>query len=264
VYRLLIVTDDPNAQSMFAAMEGWETLGFKPPRIRTTTQEAIECMRKHHIDAIAVDSSASFDDFMTYLDEQYPNVPLFQIADTADEQFALVREVYSLLTRIGADDTNDEYDPYTRLCQQRERWMHKLVSGLIPSETQMARQLRLYRCQERLDVPCVLARLEFPQDDSFLSERWHYGSERLETALRNFFGREHDHMLMHVAVISTEEVRVLFYPTDAQEGVSENAVFDYVQETTEQIDSYLGLSMKVLDVRRLGGLKAFAAEHEAL
>ena len=264
MYRLLIVTEDPNAQSMFAAMEGWEALGFKPPRVRTSVREAVECMSKHHIDAVAVEQSPSFDDFLSHLDEQYPNVPLFQIASTPEEQRELVHEVYRLLTRLSADDSNYEYDQTSLLCQQRDRWLHKVISGMIPTEADMARQLRLYRCTEKLDVPCVLARLEFPQDDHFLSERWHYGSERLETALRNFFGRGHDHMLTHVAVVSTEEVRVLCYPEDEQEGVSENAAFGYVQETAEQIDHYLGLSMKVLDVRRLSGLKAFAAENAAL
>ena len=67
-------------------------------------------------------------------------------------------------------------------------------------------------------------------------------------------------MLMHVAVISQEEVRVLCYPT-CSEGISENTAFDYVQETLEQIDHYLGLRMKVLEVRRVPGLLAFAAEN---
>ena len=36
-----------------------------------------------------------------------------------------------------------------------------------------------------------------------------------------------------------------------------------VQETAEQIDHYLGLNMKLLDVRRLPGLMAFVAENAA-
>ena len=55
MYRLLIVTGNQSVRDLFTAMEGWESLGFKPPRLRQTTQEALECMQKHQIDAIAVD-----------------------------------------------------------------------------------------------------------------------------------------------------------------------------------------------------------------
>lgn len=264
MYRLLIVTDDPAAQKMLAAMEGWEAMGFKVPRIRTTEEDAVECMKKHQIDAIAVSASPAFAGFMARLDEQYPNLPLFDIASTPDEQHEIVHSVYRLLSRLNADDSNDEYDFDSRMQQQRDRWMKKLISGLAPNAAELARQHRLCRCREQLDVPCVLARMSIPEDNTFMEERWRYGSERLETALRNFFGRETERMLMYVAVVSTGEVRLLCYPTVAEEGVSENAVFDYVQETIEQIDHYLGLELHLNEVRRLPGLAAFAADSSAL
>ena len=44
----------------------------------------------------------------------------------------------------------------------------------------------------------------------------------------------------------------------------ENAAFEYVQETIEQIARYLGLALKVLEVRRIAGLCDFAAENDAI
>lgn len=262
MYRLLIVTDDQRVNEMFASMEGWEAMGIKPPRLRASVEEAVECMQKHHIDAIAVDDSPAFEPLYAHLDEVYPDMPIFQIEPSADEQFKTIREVSSLLTRLRADDSNDEYDDAYKLELQRERWIRKLVAGMVPTVEELKRQLTLYRCAERPDVPCVLARLALPTaDDSFLAERWHYGSERLETALRNFFGRSRDHMLIHVAVVSLEEVRVLCYPADSQDGISENAAYEYVHETAEQIERYLGLTLTVLEVRRLPGLAAFTAEN---
>jgi len=263
VYRLLIVTDAQSVKDRLEAMQGWETLGFKPPRIRMSMEEAVECIHRHHIDAIAVDETPAFEGFLAYLDEHFPNVPLFQIAPTDAGQLLILRELSGLLSRLKADDTNDEYDENARMQEQRERWIKKMIGGLETSREDLCRHLKLYRCAERADVPCVLARLELPQDDGFLSGRWHYGSERLEVALRNFFGYEHDHMIMHVAVVSPVEVRVLCYPCSAEECVSENAAFEYVQETAEQIDHYLGLSMKVLEVRRVPGLTAFVTETNA-
>ena len=263
MYRLLIVTDDPVAKNMLSTMTGWEAQGFKPPRIFSTAEEAISCMGRHSIDAVAVKTSPAFDEFIAYLNEKHPYIPMFDIVSTEEEQHAVIREVNRLLSRLRADDSNDLYDDALRMEEQRERWIKKVIGGMVPTVREMTRKHRMYRCREQLNVPCVLARLELPEDNTFLEERWHYGSERLETALRNFFGREHDHMLMHVAVVSTEEVRVLCYPAVPEAGVSENAVFTYVQETAEQIDHYLGLNMHVLDVRRVPGLSAFAAENDA-
>ena len=201
---------------------------------------------------------------LDYLDEHAPDTPLFEIGGSAEEQLATVREVASLLTRLHADDSNDEYDLTDRMEKLRAHWLRKVVRGMERTPEDIRRGLRLYRCGERADVPCILGRLAMPADDGFLTERWHYGGQRLEVALRNFFGHEHGHMLFHVAVVSQEEVRVLCYPRDAGEGLSENEAFEYIQETAEQIEKYLGLSMKVLEVRRIPGLAAFAAENDAL
>lgn len=260
MYRLLIVTGDQGVKERIEAMEGWEKLGFKPPRIRSTVQEAVECMEKHPIDAIAVDDDPAFAPLYDFLNEKRPAMLLFSIEPTAEKQMETVREVSSLLARMNADDSNDDYYPADKLDQQRERWLCKVIAGVEEDPDKLAQRLRLYRCKEKLNVPCVLARLAMPDDDTFLSERWHYGSERLETALRNFFGRGHDHMVMHVAVVSPEEVRVLCYPENEAEGISENIAFTYIQETVDQIDKYLGLTMRLLDVRRVEGLQVFAGQ----
>ena len=110
-------------------------------------------------------------------------------------------------------------------------------------------------------MPCVLARLTMDMDDPFLTNRWHYGSERLETALRNFFGVRQRDMYLHVAVISPEEVRVLCYPVTEDDTLLESAVRAYVEETAQQIGHYLGLHMQVAEVRLVPGLSTFAAEN---
>ena len=263
MYRLLIVTHDPDAIEMLSTLEGWEKLGFKPPRLCRTAEEATDKLSRHLVDAIAVADAPEMEAFLAYLDEHHPNKPLFDIANTQDEQREVLRQLGMLLNRLRADDSNDAYDDAYRLQMERERWLKRLIGGMVTTQEEMRRQMCLYRCRERLDVPCVLARMEMSDDDGFLSNRWHYGGERLEQALRNFFGYEHDQMLMHVAVVSQEEVRVLCYPVSIEEGISENAAFEYVQETLEQVDNYLGLHMKVLEVRRVPGLQAFAQDEKA-
>ena len=104
MYRLLIVTENQNVNDMISAMQGWEKLGFKPPRLRATTQEALECMKKHAIDAIAVDHAPAFEALLTCLDEQYPDMPMFQIASSQEEQMQIVQELSRLLEAARQDD----------------------------------------------------------------------------------------------------------------------------------------------------------------
>lgn len=260
MYRLLIVTENQAVWDMFAAMEGWEAMGFKIPRLRRSMDEAIECMHKHHIDAIAVDGTKELAPLCAYLDEQHPYLPVFQIERDADAQMETIRKVNRLLSRLHADDSNDSYDEASWFEQLRNRWMKKALSGLVSSGEELKKELRLYRCMEKPGTPCIMARISLPSDDGFMSDRWHYGSERLETALRNFFGSSHDHMLLHVAVISPEEVRVLCYPMEPQTGLSETVASDYIHETVEQIEKYLGLHMEIIDLRRVPGIEALAAD----
>lgn len=260
MYRLLMVTDDAAVLERLSAMTGWEAMGYKPPHLRSSVEGAMECLGRHSVDAVAVAQVPALDPLLPYLDEKYPRTPLLEIADTEEEQYAMLKELANLLTRLAADDSNDEYDQIARFDQQRERWLRKVIAGIVPTQADICRQLRLYRCGTALNKPCMLTRLEVPQDDSFLSERWHYGSERLETALRNFFGTQREHMLIHVAVISPKEVRVLCYPADEQADMSEKVILSFVQETVEQVQHYLGLRMQVLETRRLSGLGDFAAD----
>ncbi len=255
MYRLLIVTENQNVNDMITAMQGWEKLGFKPPRLRFTVEDAVACMGKHHIDAIAMDCAPAFDRLRSWLDEHDPDMPIFQIAQSAEEQMLIVQEVSRLLDRLNADDSNDDHNVAANMQYQRGRWIKKLAGGLVKGESELNRQMDLYRVKLPLDLPCVLARLEMCDDDGFMTQRWHYGSERLETALRNFFGQGYAGMRLHVAVLSPEEVRVLCYPASAEFDVSENIVYDYICETVEQVENYLGLHMNIANVYRMSGIR---------
>ena len=255
MYRLLIVTDNCEVKEQISAMQGWEKFGFKPPRLRATAEEARECMQKHHIGAIAVDPSSGLDELTAWLDDQHPDLPMFGVETDEEKMFANMQELSRLITRLKADDSDDRYDLSANMQTQRDRWLKKLVSGMVNSENDLARQMKLYRFSAPADQPCVLARLEMTDEDGFMSVRWHYGSDRLEQALRNFFGKEYNHMRIHVAVISPEEVRVLCYPADPAFSVSENIAYDYMKETVEQIGSYLGLHMSIVSVHRMSGLR---------
>ncbi|MCL1854512.1 MAG: hypothetical protein FWF86_02165 [Clostridia bacterium] len=263
MYRLLVVTKEPRVQDMFTAMEGWEAMGFKPPRIRESVDEAMESMKKHQIDAIALDDHPAFESLIGSLNETNPTMPIFEIADDADAQWAVCKEVYQLLAQLHADNSNDDMDRIHRFQLARERWIKKLLCGMAPTKKSILANHRLLRCDERADSPRLYVRLHIPQGNSFIAERWHYGSDRLEVALRNFFGQEHDYLRFYPAVLSPKEVRVMVSSKpecwNGEELEPEQAL-GFIQDVLEQIEDCLGLSMKLAEIRRMDSLTAFAAE----
>lgn len=262
VYRLLIVTKDQRVAEMFSSMQGWESMGFKQPRLRQTVEEAVECMHKHHIDAIAIDDEPDYAELEQWLDQNAPSMPIFEIAGDAQAQLEIIREVELLLNQLHSDDSNDDYDEsyYFRLA--RERWMKRLITGLAPNREYILKHQRMYRCTDDPLRPCVFARISVPEGDTFITGRWHYGSERLGTALQNFFGSEHEHLNIHLAVVSPEEILVVACPRsgDAEHPVSQSRMQAYFEETIEQIHNYLGLTMNIAECVMREGLVDFAAD----
>lgn len=247
---------------MFDSMQGWEIMGFKPPRLRRTVAEAVECMQKHHIDAIAIDDEPDFAELAHWLDSHAPDMPIFEISTDAENQMEIIREIELLLNQLHTDDSNDDYDEHYYFKLARERWMKRLITGLAPNQDYILSHHRMYRCVDDPTSPCVFARMRVPEGDSFITGRWHYGSERLGTALQNFFGAEHEHHLVHLAVVAPEEVRLVVCPriNDADHPVSLEREQAYIEETIQQIQHYLGLNMSVAEICIKNGLVDFAAD----
>jgi hypothetical protein len=262
VYRLLIVTRDQQVEEMFGSMQGWEAMGFNPPRLRRTVAEAVECMRKHHIDAIAVDDDPELTALNPWLDENAPYLPIFEIVREEAKQLEIIREVELLLNRLHTDDSNDDYNEMYYFQQAQKRWKHRLLSGLAPTKAFILAHERMYRCADDPYKPCVYARINVPEGETFITGRWHYGSERLGIALQNFFSEEFDHHSIHLAVVSPEEIRVVICPRkgDGEREVEIIRARKYIEGTIEQIHNYLGLSMSIAEIRVRDGLVDFAAD----
>jgi hypothetical protein len=238
-------------------------MGFKEPRLRATVAEAIDCMHKHHIDAIAIDTEPDYAELEQWLDVNATDMPIFSIAQNADKQLEIVREVELLLNQIHADHSNDDYDEGYYFKMAREHWQKRLISGLAPSAEYILAHERMYRCPDDPHKPCVYARMIIPEGDAFIT-RWHYGSERLGTALKNFFGETFEQHLIHVAVVSPEEVRVVVCPRRGDSGgeLSLPKTQKYIEDTVEQIQNYLGLTLTVSELHMRNGLVDFAAESQ--
>lgn len=261
MYRLLIVTRNQRVEEMFASMQGWENMGFKTPRLRKTVADAVECMHKHHIDAIAIDDEPDYAELEQWLNSNAPDMPIFEIALDADQQMERIREIELLLNQLHTDDSNDDYNEGYYFKMARERWMKRLISGLAPTTEYILKNQRQFRCTDDPQKPCVYARITIPEGDTFITSRWHYGSERLGTALQNFFGEQYEHLNIHLAVVSPEEIRVVVCQRKGDEHpVNLERVKAYVEETVEQIQHYLGLGLTIADITLRNGLVSFAGE----
>ena len=100
-----------------------------------------------------------------------------------------------------------------------------------------------------------------------MSAQWHYGSERLENALRNnFFGRYYDDIYYCVAVLTPRHIRVAACQRYDTESISEEDLLQkansHVEQVLDNIKEYLGLDMVTTDCHILDKLCLLTQEHQ--
>ena len=191
MYKLLLVSDREEVLNAFEQIQNWERQGFKPPHIRHDFEGTKDSLAKHHADGIAVAVNPEEEKkILAYLQEFFPNVPLFQAGTTPEEVLRYLNELNILLNRIHADFSNDRFREIDMLQECRHEFFRKLMTGRVSRKDDLVRNMRLLRSRMDPDRPCMLVELEEPagSDHDKLEGRWHYGPDRLELALRNSFG----------------------------------------------------------------------------
>lgn len=261
MYKLLLATDKPEIMDAFQAVSSWEALGFRTPRMVSTAQGAIDSLKKHHADGIAF----AFDDkgdetLMNHLAQEYPILPIISAGRNAGQVTDAVKELRSLLNRTHADFSNDYFGEADMLQLCRHEFFRALIGGKVAEKTDVTRRLKLLRSRMSPDKPCVLVELALPEGDSFLTGRWHYGSERLEVALRNFFGVELEGMRILVSVLPDERIFLLACPMLGEEAVDSisGVVHHHAEDSIAHVREYLGLHLSIASVRVLPDLTVLA------
>lgn len=263
MYKLLLATDKPNVIETFQAVTSWESLGFRAPRVVSTVQTAMDSLKKHHADGIAVafdkENEAALE---AYLSQEYPILPIINASKQPGQVIDNVCELRSLLSRTHADFSNDSFGEADMLQLCRHEFFRALIGGEIRRPEDVVRRMRLLRSHMSPDQPCVLLELALPEGDTFLTGRWHYGTERLEVALRNFFGVELEGMRMLVSVLADERIFLLACPMLGQEAVDSisGVVYSHAEESIAHVKEYLGLHLSIASVRILPNLTVLAQE----
>lgn len=263
MYKLLLATDRPEILDAFAAVPSWEGMGFRQPRMVSSARAAMDSLKVHHVDGIAIAlPEAEERVLMAHLMNDYPILPIFATGVTAGEVMASVEELRRLLNRTHMDFSNDDFGEGDMLQLCRHEFFRALLGGRVAGEVSVRNHLRLLRSRMDPDKPCVVVDMALPEGDDFLSGRWHYGPERLEVALRNFFGAELNGMRILASVLPDERIRLLCCPMvgAAVEADSITAtVSSHVQEAMEHVREYLGLDMRIANIHVLPTLTALAA-----
>lgn len=265
MYKILLVTDRPEIQEAFQAVSSWERLGFRAPRICNSAESAIACLKAHHVDGIGIQLPENQEALLTaHLTAFYPILPIFAVSQDAGELMGSITELRSLLNRTHADFSNDNFGEADMLQVCRHEFFRDLLSERVTGKKYVLNHMRLLRSRMDPHAACVMADLSLPQGEEFLAGRWHYGPERLEVALRNFFGAELHGMRIVVAVVAPDHIRVLCCPMIGTQGEESDSITRLVSEhTTEVIHQariYLDLELRMTNIRILPNVTALAEE----
>lgn len=264
MYKLLLATNRPEILSAFQAVSSWEGMGFRPPRIVSTAHDAVETMKKHHVDAIAYALDSGDEVILhAHLCEHYPILPIFEAARTHAGVMRAITELRTLLNRLRADYSDDNATQHDMLQICRHDFFRELLGGRIHTRADVLTQLRLLRSRMDPHRPCVVVDLRMPGGETYLSSRWHYGAERLEVAMRNIMGVELNGMRMLVSVLPDERVKLLCCPMLGADVYADSitaTVSSHTQESMEHIEEFLGLSLEISNIQILPALTALAVE----
>ena len=265
MYKLLLVSDREDVLNAFARIDNWERHGFKPPHIRHDYEGMLDSLAKHHADGIAIDViPEEAKKIYPYLQDNYPNVPIFTAGATPEEVLRYLNELNILLNRIHADFSNDGFREIDMLMECRHEFFRKLLNGKVRNSEDLHRNMRLLRSRMDADRPCLLIEIEQSAPFDKLEGRWHYGKDRLEVALRNSFAGDKNGIHILPTVHPDGRILVLACPLH---GVETELTLDamtamltsYTAESIEHMKEYSGVEMHIVEIRVLPALNSLCS-----
>lgn len=260
MYKLLLVTDQKDIQDLFQNEIDWMRIGFRPPMITASPQEAIEWLNSKAVDAVGYHlpkyDAIPLSRFLRY---GRPSLPIFQVTSDGAKQQVVLKETRLLLDRLHSDFSDDYYDADTMMTMQRDELMHQLLAGNLHDWDYLERGLQLIRARINPAGASLVYELDMPQGEVYLSEH-HHAQQRLESALRNnFFGRYVDGIYYAVAVLSPRHIRVVCIPMHSEEAEDLQSfgerADEHVNASIQKIKEYLDLDMHVMESAWLDGLQ---------
>ncbi len=266
MYKLLLVSDQTGVLNRFARIENWREMGYLPISVVPNVDEAVAFLDANPVDAIGYAlAKYAARDLYAYLLKQRPSLPIFQVAQSERAQRAALGELRKLLDRLHADYADDGYDETAMLDILRDELAHDLLSDGIADARALKERLLLVRSRVDPEKPCMVFDIDLPQGEVYLTDRWRYGRERLESAMRNnFFGRVRDGVVYHVVVLTPRSIRLLACQHADAAHASAEAFGTFAREhalaAIERIKEFLDLDLDVRAVTLNDDLFALTSE----
>ena len=255
MYRVLLVTDQGDVREAFASFSDWTALGFDPPRIVQTAQEATPLIESGAADAVAYvlpkEEGQSFFAFLA----RHPQV---RCMEAASDPLRLRRALNSLRRALHERTATDDLSDVLPILQAE--FLHSLLEGMPIEPEELRARAAALRIGLALDMPVCLARLRMPQGEVYLQEVWRYGHARLEVALRNFFERDEKDLRYVLGVHSPREIRLLACPKDAmQADALHRRMTERLAQGCAETLEYLELEVQVQSLTPYENLSALCA-----
>lgn len=267
MYRLLLATDQSDVRNIFSAIDDWSSMGYTPIEIVTSAQAAVDYLCTYNPDAIGYSlNKIESARLHRHLLKSHPNLPIFQTQHSVEKQKQSLIEVRKTLDYMHSDISDEGYNEEDMINILRDELTHSLLAGDLSDDVTIRKRLLLCCSFVSPDKPFVLFEIDLPQGEVYLSESWHYGSERLEAALRNnFFGRCVDGIYYAVAVLTPRHIRIAACQRIDADDEELNTFCQraerHVQETVADIKRYLSLDMQIEQVMVLDKLAVLTREH---
>lgn len=269
MYKILLATNQQVYVDVFSQAETFENLGFRAPRIADSVEAAIACLKKHHIDAIAYHFSKEDDALMfEHLQQFYPNLPIVKAEKTVKKQVEALLQLRTLLNCIYADFSDDNYNEADMLALSRHAFFRDLLSEHITTQQEVSASLLLLRSAMDPEKPCVVIDMSVPDGEDYFAGKWHYGADRLEVALRNFFCHEMLGLRVLPAVVAPDTIRLLACPVlgshdnDLSDQSITGAVYEHAQSAISEAQTYLALDIQIANVHVLPNLMALVTKEQ--
>lgn len=261
MYKLLLVTDREEVIGAFHEVQNLQDMMFAPLTIIPDPQAAIDYMACNAVDAVGYSMRhADVSSLHQYLVDQRPSLPVFVTHHQGEALVHELQRVRRFLDSLHGDYADGEYNEQAVLEYLRDELMHQLLAHEIASPDELLTRLKLVRGDLSVDQPALLFDFDMPQGEVYLSGRWHYGRERLESALRNhFFGRDADAIVYGVAVLAPRHIRVLAVQRYETTPLGKDSLMPLVEERVQQavtgIKEYLDLELNLQRYSVLEGIR---------
>lgn len=262
MYKLLLVSDQEDVLNAFARIQNWELLGFKQPHIRHDFEGTKDSLAKHHADGICIAVSPEQEELiLAYLQQNFPNVSIFEAGHNEEEVLRYLSELKILLNRIHADFYNERTNTRDTLQMCRHEFFRKVINGKVRNSSDLHRNMRLLRSRMDADRPCLLIELDQSAPHDRLEGRWHYGKEQLEVALRTSFAGDLNGIHILPTVHSDGRILVLACPlhgvdTDMTVDTMTAMLTSYTADSIEHMKEYFGLELHISGIRVFPALTA--------